>query len=162
MGFRRLKKKKKSGSALCTQHRHTLSQASRTQCYSRNTFHAQTAGKFDKDPCCSKSFILAQGKTYKTMFCSCQTMLVSSHFLPAFCCSVSPAHLHVSRLRISGTHRDIETNGTLGAPLLPCLIKLFPVLFAIFSLQMTLKQTPQKHAVLFVQQRRNHRGSYAQ
>lgn len=51
----------------------------------------------NKEPCCSKSFILAQGKTYKTVFCSCQTMFVFSHmFSPGlllFYLEISPIHL---------------------------------------------------------------------
>lgn len=67
----------------------------------------RTDRKFNKELCCTKSFILIQGKTYKAMFCSCQTMLVSNHFSLSFVI-IGSAHLHVSSLHNSGRQKPLE------------------------------------------------------
>lgn len=67
----------------------------------------RTDRKFNKELCCTKSFILIQGKTYKAMFCSCHTMLVSNHFSLSFVI-IGSAHLHVSSLHNSGRQKPLE------------------------------------------------------
>ena len=87
-------------------HRHTHNAALETQSTHR------TDGKLNKEPYCYKSFIFAQGKTLKTMFCSCQTMFVLSCMfsLCLLLIKVGPVHLHVSRTHNSGRKRPVENN----------------------------------------------------
>lgn len=68
--------------------------------------------KFNKGSCCSKSFIVAQGKTYETMFFHVKQCFPQLH---VFRYSVSPAQLHISRPQFSGMPKPVEKKKEKGA-----------------------------------------------